>query len=432
MDKEAASPSRRVRREAERAEAADVDADAVAVAETAIRVPRVWTPNNSARTLLGLLLVLSSLESALGISGGGSDFGQHGLDRPWERPVATDWCVQWSGAQICDEFPFDSTRGYPGEGPSSPTSAENVFPGDGRNINSTGDSRELHPTSSSSNTNEPGQRREVGRGCAFTRGSVRNTRSGVLFHLPPDAVAATDASEIGSGLNAGGRGRDRSVVLHLQCDREVRGTRRRQMFTFVGQKLRAKNTPSGPMAQRAPRASDDIQCESKKLQRASRMFASKENGTRSASERLRERRVYDPQVRRGAPSLYGFSSTEQVQRKNEVSNGGRTGSGGDDSAWRLWHAGRSQRCLPHTRVTPIASKGLSISLPQDTGETPVEDGLLRDVGSPQDLHEDIAPTDRNTQVPGRTRCLIYIDGLLLLDQGPVRLSKAMAIAMELL
>ena len=192
------------------------------------------TPNNSARMLLGLLLVLSSLGPVLGFSWGGSDFGHHGFDSPWERPVATGWCIPWSGARICDEFPFDSTRGYPGEGPSSPTSAGNVFLGNGGNTNSTGDSRELHPPSSSSTPNEPGQRREVGRGCAFTRGSVRNTRGGMSFHLPPDAVAATDASEIGSGLNAGGRGRDRSVVPHLQCDREVRGTRRGQMFTFAG------------------------------------------------------------------------------------------------------------------------------------------------------------------------------------------------------
>ena len=60
--------------------------------------------------------------------------------------MATPWCVPWSGAQICDEFLFDSTRGHPGKGPSSPTSAGNVFLGNGRNTNSTGDSRELPPT----------------------------------------------------------------------------------------------------------------------------------------------------------------------------------------------------------------------------------------------------------------------------------------------
>ena len=220
-----------------------------------------WT--NFANVLLGLLLVLSSLGPVLGVSWGGSAIQQLSDDFGGQL-VSTDRCFR-SGASVCDELAFDSTRGYPGEGPGEPTPSWDVDGRNGTSVDGIGDSGKFRPPSRCASTNPPHQRPEVGGGCAFARGPVRNTRSGVPIHLPPETVAPSETVAFGGGVNGSCRDGDRSSAYCLQSDREMRGARRGQMFTLVGEILRTKTVTSGPMADGTDSSATDIRNGGSKL-----------------------------------------------------------------------------------------------------------------------------------------------------------------------
>ena len=338
-----------------------------------------------------MLLVCSYLGPVVGVPWGGPSSTRHETS----NRVAGD---ERSRARIHFSFPFDSCRGYPGEGPGLPPAARHSILGDRINTNKTGDGRQLRSTSRVSFANEPSQRARVGGGSRFTRGGIRDKGGGLPVHVPATAVASSSPASTGKGLGIGSFTGDREALQDMSRHRKSSGTRRRQMSSFLGPQFRKKNTPSGTMASRTTDSDTDIRHGGEDLRRPAEFPLSTEESSRAPASRFRERCVHGTEKRRRISPLYRLQGTKQICREAKVSDGGSERGGRDDTAERLRDAGGFERLLPNSWLAPSASQVLQVPLPSDGDTLPVENGVVRDVRSTKDLHEDFAPTDRHPQV----------------------------------
>ena len=304
------------------------------------------------------------------------------------------------GARVYFERAFDSSRGFPGEGPGGSDKKGRLPRRNRESADSVGNCRKFRSTGGSSSSITPDKRQKLDRGCKFPSVRVSSAGSGLPVRPATTTMASTSTAANGFGPGVSGVGGDREAIQHVPSDRTSSVSRRGQMSAFMGPVIRTSDAPSGKLASGANHTSMPHGVGSRCVQRRADEDLSQAAGRGKAASGFRKWRIHSHEERRGISVVHRLPRTEQVRREVEVPNGGGARSRGADPARRLWHAGRPQRRVPHSRTTSVASEILSLPLSANESTLPVEDCLIRDLGGSTNLYKNHSPINPHSEVTG--------------------------------